>query len=249
MSAGASEATIEKVRADLTRAMNGTVGVRHPPSEVLDGALQAALDAASLVHAPEGGLDQPQFERLALDLPADLRAWLLELPSFLAKKGREPQGEQLCDRYLPILGPAYMESERAIVLLEAGRKEAARAHMDSCRSRFPDHPWVLLRHGFLRQRSGDPKGAQHDYEAALERARERADRSDLRLAFDALVQFHQERGDSATAMKIGREMLDELPEIESEFKTEQLVRDAPKVGRNDPCPCGSGSKFKKCCGR
>jgi SEC-C motif-containing protein len=25
-------------------------------------------------------------------------------------------------------------------------------------------------------------------------------------------------------------------------------REAPKVGRNDPCPCGSGKKFKKCCG-
>ncbi len=24
-------------------------------------------------------------------------------------------------------------------------------------------------------------------------------------------------------------------------------RDEPKVGRNDPCPCGSGKKFKKCC--
>ena len=27
-----------------------------------------------------------------------------------------------------------------------------------------------------------------------------------------------------------------------------LVRPRPKVGRNDPCPCGSGRKFKKCCG-
>lgn len=25
-------------------------------------------------------------------------------------------------------------------------------------------------------------------------------------------------------------------------------REEPKVGRNDPCPCGSGKKFKKCCG-
>lgn len=25
-------------------------------------------------------------------------------------------------------------------------------------------------------------------------------------------------------------------------------RDAPKIGRNDPCPCGSGKKYKKCCG-
>ena len=27
-----------------------------------------------------------------------------------------------------------------------------------------------------------------------------------------------------------------------------FVREGPKVGRNDPCPCGSGRKFKKCCG-
>ena len=26
------------------------------------------------------------------------------------------------------------------------------------------------------------------------------------------------------------------------------VRDTPKVGRNEPCSCGSGKKFKKCCG-
>ena len=28
-----------------------------------------------------------------------------------------------------------------------------------------------------------------------------------------------------------------------------LRRESPKVGRNDPCPCGSGKKYKKCCGR
>jgi uncharacterized protein len=29
---------------------------------------------------------------------------------------------------------------------------------------------------------------------------------------------------------------------------EPYQREAPKVGRNDPCPCGSGKKYKKCCG-
>ena len=29
----------------------------------------------------------------------------------------------------------------------------------------------------------------------------------------------------------------------------QFKRDAPKTGRNDPCPCGSGKKYKKCCGK
>jgi SEC-C motif-containing protein len=31
-------------------------------------------------------------------------------------------------------------------------------------------------------------------------------------------------------------------------KVEQVRRNQPKVGRNDPCPCGSGKKYKKCCG-
>jgi len=29
----------------------------------------------------------------------------------------------------------------------------------------------------------------------------------------------------------------------------QFRRDAPKTGRNEPCPCGSGKKYKKCCGK
>lgn len=29
----------------------------------------------------------------------------------------------------------------------------------------------------------------------------------------------------------------------------KTVRKGKKVGRNDPCPCGSGKKYKKCCGR
>ena len=35
---------------------------------------------------------------------------------------------------------------------------------------------------------------------------------------------------------------------EGEVIPETIVREGPKVGRNDPCPCGSGKKCKKCCG-
>ena len=31
-------------------------------------------------------------------------------------------------------------------------------------------------------------------------------------------------------------------------KPQTVVREAPKVGRNDPCPCGSGKKYKQCHG-
>ena len=35
---------------------------------------------------------------------------------------------------------------------------------------------------------------------------------------------------------------------EGATKVKQIVRETVKVGRNDPCPCGSGKKYKKCCG-
>jgi len=35
---------------------------------------------------------------------------------------------------------------------------------------------------------------------------------------------------------------------EGEIVPTTIVREGPKVGRNDPCPCGSGKKYKKCCG-
>ena len=38
-------------------------------------------------------------------------------------------------------------------------------------------------------------------------------------------------------------------ELYKEQKNSGTVRKEKKVGRNDPCPCGSGKKYKKCCGK
>ena len=38
-------------------------------------------------------------------------------------------------------------------------------------------------------------------------------------------------------------------ELYKEQKASGTIRKEKKVGRNDPCPCGSGKKYKKCCGR
>lgn len=37
------------------------------------------------------------------------------------------------------------------------------------------------------------------------------------------------------------------PELLMEQLRAEKTRTLPKAGRNDPCPCGSGRKFKKCC--
>ncbi|MGL5616305.1 MAG: SEC-C metal-binding domain-containing protein [Sarcina sp.] len=38
-------------------------------------------------------------------------------------------------------------------------------------------------------------------------------------------------------------------EIETAYKKSKTIVKEAKVGRNDPCPCGSGKKYKKCCGK
>ena len=42
----------------------------------------------------------------------------------------------------------------------------------------------------------------------------------------------------------------EAPQAEPEPEVHfTFHRETPKVGRNDLCPCGSGKKYKKCCGK
>ena len=54
-----------------------------------------------------------------------------------------------------------------------------------------------------------------------------------------------------------RQMKKWMKEHEAELKGEQagmpkvetVVHEGPRIGRNDLCPCGSGKKYKKCCGK
>jgi len=58
------------------------------------------------------------------------------------------------------------------------------------------------------------------------------------------------KDDTASQAKAkGGSMPSAAPKAEKTGKQETIRRDMPKVGRNDPCPCGSGKKYKNCCGR
>ncbi|MCX5673003.1 MAG: SEC-C metal-binding domain-containing protein [Planctomycetota bacterium] len=65
----------------------------------------------------------------------------------------------------------------------------------------------------------------------------------------AFQRFVREMNRRTVAM---HEALEESPEEEDDILQlpgETIVRSQPKIGRNAPCPCGSGKKYKKCCGR
>ena len=74
---------------------------------------------------------------------------------------------------------------------------------------------------------------QDEAELIEQKRREEAERQQLAFQHaqaSALPEAEQEAGQQAEAPQ------------------QPMVRDAPKVGRNDSCPCGSGKKYKQCCG-
>lgn len=74
------------------------------------------------------------------------------------------------------------------------------------------------------------------------------------LTFDELLQKYKSRYlenkivSSTTVLYRSLAFSNTLGIIEEQENKPQLEIDTSKIGRNDPCPCGSGKKFKKCCG-
>ncbi len=54
---------------------------------------------------------------------------------------------------------------------------------------------------------------------------------------------------AAQSLALETMMADNPSHHDSYTASEPYVRSGPKTGRNDPCPCGSGKKYKKCCGQ
>ena len=53
----------------------------------------------------------------------------------------------------------------------------------------------------------------------------------------------------AAADKNASDVVSEAAQAAENQAKAKPVRTGPKVGRNDPCPCGSGKKYKQCCGK
>jgi uncharacterized protein YecA (UPF0149 family) len=83
---------------------------------------------------------------------------------------------------------------------------------------------------------------------------------DFKDLVERLADLYEEQGRGEEAQGIRRRVrgslpaiqhtLSELPNVAARLQVSspQVTTSRQKVGRNDPCPCGSGKKFKKCCG-
>jgi preprotein translocase subunit SecA len=81
-----------------------------------------------------------------------------------------------------------------------------------------------------------------------------AGRAPVRSAYRETAAVHQDAGGYGVAENLAAAANVDTPPAAAEEQPNEavavktIVRDQPKVGRNDLCPCGSGKKYKKCCG-
>jgi hypothetical protein len=72
---------------------------------------------------------------------------------------------------------------------------------------------------------------------------------DLRIDFEKLFwNMHDAKAEWLYKLDSWQNVIseDRRTEIAKEYRESQIVR-VEKIGRNDPCPCGSGKKYKQCC--
>jgi SWIM/SEC-C metal-binding protein len=63
-----------------------------------------------------------------------------------------------------------------------------------------------------------------------------------------IASIFQEKGWKYT-IELEAEKPEDTRDLERLLNPDQPVTVEKKIGRNEPCPCGSGKKYKKCCGR
>jgi hypothetical protein len=133
----------------------------------------------------------------------------------------------------------------ASALLRLGRRDEALAAMASYQPE--DRPESIrhrIRTAVLRAEAGDDDAAERELRALLALRWLSRDARENTVHALAPILKRSKRGAEATRL------LDELTAKRMAHILRRPLparRAAPKVGRNDPCPCGSGRKFKKCC--
>ena len=171
--------------------------------------------------------------------------WVIQMPRNLAQLKLVNEALSMGLSWSDITNPAIFLTDRAAILVKAGMTEQARDQIKSNLERFSENDFVQLM-------AGDALGALKDYAAAEQQYRhclKLADDQDYYVSVQKqLIPMLKMVGKTVEAETLEEEHRENSNELMSPFMpAKPIVRKTPKVGRNDPCPCGSGKKYKKCC--
>ena len=235
---------------------------------------QAVMD---LVAPRDGDPRLDLLDELTERSTVDVGWWLGEIPFALARFGMVDEAAELCARMAAVREVEYFLGDRAVILAEAGRRDEALRQVEKNLIRFPDDAWVRIKAGDVYRELGDAAAAEAAYRHALAMSDADEPSFDREGAVERLICILDETGrseeanaliESEKARAVELERVGDCAEGEDAEDSKWLnaspspdyvpspstvtpgtmVRREPKVGRNDPCPCGSGKKFKRCCG-
>jgi len=222
--------------------------MRH---DVLDGLISTYMPPHSVDEMWNiAGLEQALVSEFSLGLP--IQQWLDEEPDL--------HEEPLRQRVHDAIDSLYAEKEQSL------GAESIRYIEKAIMLQILDHHWKehLAAMDYLRQgihlRGYAQKNPKQEYKREafemfaqmLETLKQDVVKTLLRAEIRSPEEIEREQRPQQFEFKheefkgFGGEV--EQPEEEAE-QHQPFKRVEPKVGRNEPCPCGSGKKFKQCCGK
>jgi len=200
----------------------------------------------------DGSLNRELFRQVQEDAD-DLEGFLLERIFELAHYGLVDEAVNIGRWFSEVsCQPENFLRDVGCVLAEAGRREEALKQIEENFLRFPGDVWVVINAGDARRSLGDVNEAEEYFLRARKMVRGSYDRLG---ALERLIDLSVSVGEASKAEEYEKEYRSitepEEPGPEASFPAAPggTITRGRKIGRNEPCPCGSGKKYKKCCGR
>jgi tetratricopeptide (TPR) repeat protein len=190
----------------------------------------------------DGSHDLEFYNEVNEDAYDDIESFLLHMPFEFARYGLIDEAINIGRWFADISSqPENFYRDMGCILAEAGRREEAIKQVEVNLKRFPEDVWVAINAGDAFYSLGDKKSEQfflRGYQMAGDNEYDKAG------ALERLIDFYRWQGmeEKARASEEEHRILTAPPPLRSK----QVVK-SKNIGRNDPCPCGSGKKYKKCC--
>jgi uncharacterized protein YecA (UPF0149 family) len=139
-----------------------------------------------------------------------------------------------------------------VILARAGRRAEALARAEQNLKRFPKDLWTRLHVGDVHRELGDLARAESAFRDAAELADTLDDPEAAAGAWERLAELLGGQPDRADQAREAALEAEAWRLACADDDDDELFAAEPygvlKAGRNDPCPCGSGRKYKRCCG-
>lgn len=245
-----NEDIIHMIEQELNRIMSVYISPETPYLEYDDETLNSLLKAIHSVI--------PQLSNLSLQDVKNIKySDLLEKLKNMTISAYENHENDIVAFYNKIMLENHDEGEYSLQIPGSENSVMRMLERDTL-LRIIDSKWIDHLHNIDILREGIGLRAYGQKDPLIEYKREAFDLFNdmmheiqretvahlFRTKFEVQVVHMQEEPSDVIETPLSRAAENFVPA----FLTENLIASGEKVGRNDPCPCGSGQKFKKCCG-